>query len=113
MFACVCVLGGLSVASGDEAVFQDKEDNEIQASADGANHTNVSTGNQNNGTETAKTGDGEDEYVDCQMTTVIATDHETDTSEEMTIDSTRSKRGRPTTPPKNDRSAVKSSDRGK
>ena len=95
----VSVLGGLSVASGDEAVFQDKEDNEIQASADGANHTNVSTGNQNNGTETAKTGDGEDEYVDCQMTTVIATDHEKDTSEEMTTDSTRSKRGRPTTPP--------------
>ena len=93
----VSVLGGLSVASGEEAVSQDNEDNEIQASADDAYHTNVSTGNQNNGTETAKTGDGEDEYVDCQITTVIAT--ETDTSEEMTTDSTRSKRGRPTTPP--------------
>ena len=57
------VLGGLSVASGDEAVSQDNEDNEIQASADGAKHTNVSTGYQNNGTETAKTGDGEDEFV--------------------------------------------------
>ena len=93
----VSVLGGLSVASGDEAVFQDKEEKEIQESADVSNHTTVRTINQNNGTETAKTGDGEDEYVDCQMTTVIAT--ETDISEEMTTDSTRRKRGRPTTPP--------------
>ena len=30
----VSVLCGLSVASGDEAVFQDKEENEIRASAD-------------------------------------------------------------------------------
>ena len=43
---------------------------------------NVCTGNQNNGTETTKTGGGEDKNVASEMTTVIAT--ETDTSEEMT-----------------------------